>query len=71
MIASYSFAQVVKEGANVTIIARNESRLRDSLDEMRKHLLGPDQKTQSVSLDISSDFSKVDFWPLSMNFVRC
>ncbi len=53
--------EVVKRGANVTLVARNQLKLSDAKDEVEKYLKDSDkQKVVCVSVDLSKDYSAVE-----------
>ncbi|XP_078688547.1 3-dehydrosphinganine reductase-like [Branchiostoma floridae x Branchiostoma belcheri] len=53
--------EAVKQGALVTIIARNEQRLLQAKKEIEQHMRDKDrQKVLCISVDISKDFSAVE-----------
>ncbi|XP_022901252.1 3-ketodihydrosphingosine reductase [Onthophagus taurus] len=55
-----------QKGAHVTIIARNEDRLRLAVEEIKKDRLNDSQRTKSISLDVS-DYDQVNGCLLSLD----
>ncbi|XP_015366557.1 PREDICTED: 3-ketodihydrosphingosine reductase [Diuraphis noxia] len=51
--------EAAKIGANVTIVARNESRLLSALEEIKGQCLNNDQKFKYLSVDLAGDYSMV------------
>ena len=51
--------QYILKGANITIIARNESKLKEAQSELQK-LCKPSQKVNITKLDISSTYETVE-----------
>ncbi|XP_076449005.1 3-dehydrosphinganine reductase-like [Babylonia areolata] len=53
--------EAAKRGASVTLLARNKARLAEAVEEVQKYITdGSKQKVQSVSADISKDFSLLE-----------
>lgn len=52
--------EAAKIGANVTIVARNENRLRSTLKEIKGQCLNNNQKFNYLSVDLAGDYSMVE-----------
>ncbi|XP_014256217.1 3-ketodihydrosphingosine reductase [Cimex lectularius] len=52
--------EAAKRGANVTIIARDKIKLVAAKNEIAKHCVNSSQRIHTYSLDVSSNFDKVD-----------
>ncbi|XP_016663454.1 3-ketodihydrosphingosine reductase isoform X2 [Acyrthosiphon pisum] len=51
--------EAAKIGANVTIVARNENRLRSALEEIKGQCSYNDQKFNYLSVDLAGDYNMV------------
>ncbi|XP_026817902.1 3-ketodihydrosphingosine reductase [Rhopalosiphum maidis] len=52
--------EAAKIGANVTIVARNENRLRSALEEIKGKCSDKNQKFNYLSVDLAGDYSMVE-----------
>lgn len=51
--------QLLKKGANVTIIARNKAQLEIAEIELNKHKVFPEQEINSISVDVT-DYTNME-----------
>ncbi|CAH1780166.1 unnamed protein product [Owenia fusiformis] len=48
--------EAVKQGAHVTIIARNKTKLEEAREELKKYTINSNQRVSSKSVDITKDY---------------
>ncbi|XP_038070366.1 3-ketodihydrosphingosine reductase-like isoform X1 [Patiria miniata] len=54
-------AEVLKQGANVTILARNQARLQKAREELQQYIKDKDnQKILGISVDVSHEYTAVE-----------
>lgn len=58
-IGLWAAIECARQGAHVTIVARNQKLLDKAVELIRQHVANSSQKIQAVSLDLSSDYETV------------